>query len=144
MFIMSILKRIKLAIPVVITIWMGVTICKAQLPAFPGAQGFGRFATGGRGGEVYHVTNLNDVGAGSFRDAVSKPNRIVVFDVGGVININERIVVYRNIYVAGQTAPGGGITIYGNGLAFNGSSGNNIIRYIRIRMGKMEMPVKML
>lgn len=108
----------------------------AQLPAFPGAQGFGRFTTGGRGGEVVHVTNLNDAGAGSFRDAVSKPNRIVVFDVGGVINIGERIVINRNIYVAGQTAPGGGITIYGNGVAFNGSSGNSIIRYIRIRMGK--------
>ncbi len=133
---MSILKRIKLVIPVIITIWMGVTVCMAQLPAFPGAQGFGRFAIGGRVGEVYHVTNLNDAGAGSFRDAVSKPNRIVMFDIGGVININERIVVNRNIYVAGQTAPGGGITIYGNGLAFNGSSGNNIIRYIRIRMGK--------
>lgn len=108
----------------------------AQLPSFPGAQGFGRFATGGRGGEVYHVTNLNDAGTGSFRDAVSKPNRIVVFDVGGIINIVERIVINKNIYVAGQTAPGGGITIYGNGVAFNGSSGNNIIRYIRIRMGK--------
>lgn len=108
----------------------------AQQLAFPGAQGFGRFTTGGRGGEVVHVTNLKDSGAGSFRDAVSKPNRIVVFDVGGVINIVERIVIYKNIYVAGQTAPGGGITIYGNGVAFNGSSGNSIIRYIRIRMGK--------
>lgn len=108
----------------------------AQLPAFPGAHGFGRFTTGGRGGEVYHVTNLNDAGTGSFREAVSKPNRIVVFDVGGVIPIGERIVINRNIYVAGQTAPGGGITLYGNGVAFNGSSGNNIVRYIRIRMGK--------
>lgn len=104
--------------------------------AFPGAEGFGRSTSGGRGGEVYHVTNLNDSGPGSFRDAVSQPNRIVVFDVGGVINITDRIVIHRNIYVAGQTAPGGGITIYGNGIALNGDSGNDIIRYIRIRMGK--------
>ncbi|MBN1346196.1 MAG: pectate lyase [Phycisphaerae bacterium] len=104
--------------------------------AFPCAEGFGRMTSGGRRGEVVHVTNLDDSGAGSFRDAVSQSNRIVVFDVGGVINISTRIVVHENIYVAGQTAPGGGITIYGNGVAFNGDSGNDIVRYIRIRMGK--------
>lgn len=92
--------------------------------------------SGGRGGEVVHVTNLNDAGAGSLREAVSQPHRIVVFDVGGVIHISSRIVIQRDIYVAGQTAPGGGITIYGNGVAFNGDSGNNIVRYLRIRMGK--------
>jgi hypothetical protein len=108
----------------------------SQQLAFPGAEGFGRYATGGRGGSVYIVTNLNDDGPGSFRDAVSQPNRIVVFEVGGVIHITNRIVVHRNITVAGQTAPGEGITIYGNGIAFNNDSGNNIIRYIRIRMGK--------
>jgi hypothetical protein len=107
---------------------------QAQQLAFPGAEGFGRYTTGGRGGTVYHVTNLNDAGAGSLRDAVSQANRIVVFDVGGVINITSRIVVQKNITIAGQTAPGGGITIYGNGVAFN--YGNNIVRYIRIRMGK--------
>ena len=108
----------------------------AQQLAFPGAEGFGRFATGGRGGEVVHVTNLNDDGAGSLRDAISKPNRIVVFDVGGIINITSRLVVQRNTYIAGQTAPGDGIVIYGNGVALNSSSGNSIIRYIRIRMGE--------
>lgn len=104
--------------------------------AFPGAEGFGRWTSGGRGGEIHHVTNLNDSGPGSFRDAVSSPGRIVVFDVGGVIPISSRIVISRDIYVAGQTAPGGGITLYGNGIALNGDSGNDIIRYIRIRMGK--------
>jgi hypothetical protein len=104
--------------------------------AFPCAEGFGRMTSGGRRGAVVHVTNLNDSGAGSFRDAVGQPNRTVVFDVGGVINIATRVVVGKNIYVAGQTAPGGGITIYGNGIAFNGDSGNDIIRYIRVRMGK--------
>lgn len=106
--------------------------------AFPGAEGFGRETTGGRGGDVYHVTNLDDSGPGSFRDAVSKPHRIVVFDVGGVIHISSRIVVHSHITIAGQSAPGGGITVYGNGMAFNGDSGdgNIIVRYLRVRMGK--------
>ncbi|KAI1504484.1 pectate lyase C [Biscogniauxia marginata] len=103
--------------------------------AFPGAEGFGREAIGGRTGSVYHVTNLDDSGAGSFRDAVSKSNRIVVFDVGGTINITDRVVVSKNIYIAGQTAPGGGITIYGNGMSWSNAD-EAIVRYIRIRMGK--------
>jgi autotransporter-associated beta strand protein len=107
---------------------------KAQQLAFPGAEGFGRHATGGRTGTVYHVTNLGDAGTGSFRDAVSQPNRIVVFDVAGVIRITSRIVVSANIYIAGQTAPGEGITIYGNGLSFSGAD-NSICRYLRVRMG---------
>ena len=78
---------------------------QAQQLAFPEAQGWGRFATGGRTGKVYHVTNLNDSGTGSLRDAVSQPNRIVVFDVAGVIRINSRMVFKNNLYVAGQTAP---------------------------------------
>ena len=104
--------------------------------AFPGAQGFGRLATGGRDGEVVHVTNLNDSGAGSLRDAISKPNRIIVFDVGGVIKIDSRLVFKNNQTIAGQTAPGKGITIYGNGVSFSGAS-NTIVRYVRFRMGKI-------
>lgn len=107
----------------------------AQLPAFPGAEGFGRYATGGRSGSVYIVTNLNNAGPGSLRDAVSQPNRIVVFEVGGVIKITSRIVVSPNVTIAGQTAPGGGITVYGNGVSFSGAS-NSICRYVRFRMGK--------
>jgi pectate lyase len=106
----------------------------SQQLAFPGAEGFGRFATGGRGGSVYRVTNLSDSGEGSFRDAVSKPNRTVVFNVGGVINIRSKITVQHNITIAGQTAPGEGITIYGNGLSFTDAN-NSITRYIRVRMG---------
>ena len=106
----------------------------AQQLAFPDAQGWGRFAEGGRKGTVYHVTNLNDSGSGSLRDAVSQPNRIVVFDVSGVIRINSRIVFKNNLYVAGQTAPGEGITVYGDGVSFSGAD-NIIVRYMRFRMG---------
>ena len=108
---------------------------QAQQLAFPGAQGWGRFATGGRSGRVYHVTNLNDTGAGSLRDAVSQSGRIVVFDVAGVINLQSRLVFAGNLYVAGQTAPGEGVTVYGNGVSFSGSN-NIIVRYMRFRMGK--------
>jgi hypothetical protein len=112
------------------------TQANAQQLAFPGAEGFGRFATGGRGGAVYHVTNLNDKGDGSFRDAVSKPNRIIVFDVTGVIKITDKIAAAPKITIAGQTAPGQGIVIYGNGVSFADSS---IIRYMRFR-GSINMP----
>lgn len=109
----------------------------AQQLAFPEAEGFGRFATGARtnlsAATVYHVTNLNDSGPGSFRDAVSQPNRFVVFDVGGIAQINSVIPVASNITIAGQTAPGG-FTIFGNRVSF--TNANNLIsRYIAIRKG---------
>ncbi len=110
------------------------TSISAQQLAFPGAQGWGRFATGGRTGTVYHVTNLKDSGSGSLRDAVSQPNRIVVFDVAGVINLSSRLVFSSNITVAGQTAPGEGIIVYGDGMSCSGAS-NVIMRYMRFRMG---------
>ncbi|UCS94989.1 pectate lyase [Echinicola marina] len=119
----------------VITLLSSV-LTQAQQLAFPGAEGFGKYASGGRGGEVYKVTNLNDSGPGSFREAVSESNRTVVFEVGGVIHIKSRIVVQENITIAGQTAPGEGITIYGNGLSYSDAN-NTITRYIRVRMGKV-------
>jgi pectate lyase len=106
----------------------------AQLPAFPGAEGAGALATGGRGGEVYIVTNLEDSGPGSLREAVSQPNRTVVFEVGGIIPLTTRIVVARNVTIAGQTAPGEGITVYGQGVSFSNAS-DAIVRHIRFRMG---------
>ncbi|CAE6415865.1 unnamed protein product [Rhizoctonia solani] len=105
------------------------------IPAFPGAEGFGANAIGGRGGSVYVVTNLNDTGSGSLRDAVSQPNRIVVFAIGGLIKIASRIVVSHHVTIAGQTAPGGGITVYGNGVSYSNAH-HTITRYIRYRMGK--------
>lgn len=102
--------------------------------AFPGAEGFGSSASGGRGGDVYYVITLDDSGPGSFRDAVSEPNRTVVFAVGGIIEIDSRISVAPNLTIAGQTAPGGGITIYGDGLSFTGAD-NSIVRYLRVRQG---------
>jgi pectate lyase len=111
--------------------------------AFPGAEGAGRFATGGRGGEVVHVTNLKATGPGSLADAVSKPNRIVVFDVSGIIDLtvnkNDKVsggrleVDQPNITIAGQTAPGEGICLKGGMLVI--SSSNVIVRHIRSRRG---------
>jgi autotransporter-associated beta strand protein len=106
----------------------------AQLPAFPGAEGYGALASGGRGGAVYHVTNLADSGPGSFRDAISQPNRTIVFDVGGTIVLQSRCYGVGNLTVAGQTAPGQGICIYSNSVYFQNSS-NVIIRDVRFRQG---------
>lgn len=120
---------------------LSILVATLQLPslvtslAFPGAEGFGRNAIGGRKGSVYVVTNLNDSGAGSLRDAVSKSDRIVVFAVGGLIQIKDRMVVQKRITILGQTAPGDGITVYGNGWSFSNAD-DSIVRYIRIRMGK--------
>ena len=102
--------------------------------AFPGAVGGGKYATGGRGGEVVHVTNLNDSGEGSLRDAVSKPNRIVVFDVSGTIELEGNIIIQDNTTIAGQTAPGGsGVTLKNYKV---GMGGDNIIcRFISSRPG---------
>ncbi len=118
----------------VFTIWAMTVTAADALPAFPGAEGFGKYAVGGRYGSVYRVTNLNDSGTGSLRDAVSTANRIIIFDVSGVIKLNSRLVFKNNLYVAGQTAPGEGITVYGNGVSFSGAS-NTIVRYLRFRMG---------
>ena len=103
--------------------------------AFPGAEGYGAGATGGRGGDVYHVTTLEDNGEeGSLRAAVSKPDRIIVFDVAGIINLKEALVFSKNLTIAAQTAPGDGVVLYGNRVSFTGAS-NLICRHLRIRMG---------
>ena len=108
-----------------------------ELKAFPSAYGGGAYATGGRGGNVYHVTNLNDAGEGSLRDALSKPRpAIVVFDVSGTILLESWLTITgKDLTIAGQTAPKGGITITTENFArlkMNNME-NVIIRYIRIR-----------
>lgn len=103
--------------------------------AFPGAEGFGRFAVGGRGGRVIKVTNLDDHGPGSLRQAViGQGPRTVVFDVSGIIDLERDLDIHRgNITIAGQTAPGDGITLRGYGL--NVFADDVVIRYLRVRPG---------
>lgn len=106
--------------------------------AFPGAEGFAAGVTGGRKGQVVHVTTLADSGTGSLRDALGGSNRIVVFDVSGVIKPASVLVVGGdNITLAGQSAPGDGVTIYGRETSFSSRS-NIIVRYLRFRQGLID------
>ncbi len=115
--------------------------CGGKLPAFPGAEGFGCGTPGGRGGRVITVTNLNDAGAGSLRDALeSGGRRFVVFGVSGTIDVSEQIVIDDPyLTVAGQTAPGGGITLKAADGNVSGlvdiSTHDVVIRYMRFRTG---------
>ncbi|CAM3716800.1 FIMAH domain-containing protein [Marinicrinis lubricantis] len=109
-----------------------------ELPAFPGAEGFGYAAKGGRGGEVYHVTSYELTGPGTFHDALMTAGdtpRTIVFDISGEITI-PRIVVRNksNITIAGQTAPGDGVTIKGHNIRFIDCN-DIVIRYMRFRIG---------
>ncbi|MBP1224178.1 polysaccharide lyase family 1 protein [Flavobacterium sp. 1355] len=107
----------------------------AQL-AFPGAEGYGRYAVGGRGGKVIEVTNLNDDGPGSLRDAVNQEigPRTIVFNVSGNIKLASRLVVNQPyVTVAGQTAPGEGITISRAPIGLTGNDG--VVRFLKVRIG---------
>ncbi|MGJ5643135.1 hypothetical protein I3217_13530, partial [Formosa sp. S-31] len=131
------LKKVSLFLVVILSF---TTIVNAQTKAFPTAYGAGAYTSGGRGGLVVHVTNLNDSGTGSLRSALTDYSvpRTIVFDVSGVIKLSSRLTLGsssgKNITIAGQTAPEGGITIDGSKVHFSGVS-NIIVRHIRFKGG---------
>ncbi|MGN6371055.1 MAG: pectate lyase [Phycisphaerae bacterium] len=109
---------------------------KGALPAFPGAEGFGGYTPGGRGGEVYEVTSLEDSGPGTLRDAVSKGHRTVVFRVSGNIDLKSALQIKEPfITLAGQTAPGDGICL--RYFPFGVATHDVVVRFIRSRLGDL-------
>ncbi|HEV7783105.1 MAG TPA: pectate lyase [Chitinophagaceae bacterium] len=109
-------------------------VSASQPLAFPGAEGFGKWASGGREGKVLIVSNLNDKGPGSFREAAeAKGKRIVVFAISGTIHLETKVSIKGDVTIAGQTAPGDGICLADQSIGLGGN--NIIVRYIRFRMG---------
>jgi pectate lyase len=122
----------------VIIVSLPFASCSQKL-AFPGADGFGKYASGGRGGKVLEVTNLNDNGVGSLRSALSETGkRTIVFRISGTIFLDSSLLVSEgDLTIAGQTAPGDGITIANYPLMIKRTQ-NVIVRFIRCRLGDLK------
>lgn len=130
------MSRINLrAAALAVVLLLGMAGCALALPCFPGAEGYGTQTPGGRGGRVIVVTNLNDSGPGSLREAcAAKGPRIVVFGVGGVIHLNKALRITEPfITIAGQSAPGQGVCLRDAGLFVD--THDVVIRFIRVRIG---------
>ncbi|MCA5003862.1 pectate lyase family protein [Sphingobacterium bovistauri] len=126
------------ALVVLLCISSITTYAQEKILAFPQAEGFGKYALGARGyssPSVYFVTNLNDSGQGSFRDAVSKAGRFVIFRVSGIIHLKNKVTIAPNLTIAGHSAPGDGVVLYGRTVSFSGAN-HTIARHLRIRLGK--------
>ena len=127
---------------ILLTIVMAVgtltAMAQEEIPAFPGAEGHGRYITGGRGGEIRHVTNLNDSGAGSLREALKGNDaKTIVFDVSGYIDLKSQLDITSNTTIAGQTAPYPGITLRYFTIYF-GKCDNVIVRFLRFRRSQVK------
>jgi hypothetical protein len=120
-----------------------LTINPNRPKAFPGAEGYGAYALGGRNGDTYHVTNLNDSGVGSLREGIRTAparGRTIVFDVSGTIYLQSRLNINKpNLTLAGQTAPGDGITVAGETTVINNTH-DIVVRYMRFRAGDIRCP----
>jgi len=136
-------SRITYVILILLFIVLNSNILCAQTIAFPGAEGAGKFTEGGRGGDVYHVTSLEDAGSGTLRDGIESISgpRTIVFDIAGTIRLKDRINIEGLEYltIAGQTAPGKGITLADHHLSIKNSK-HIIVRYLRIRLGDENKP----
>lgn len=133
-------RRVRCCLIALVAAWPATCPAADRVPAFPGAEGYGRFARGGRGGDVYHVTTLQDGGPGSLRDAVTTKKadvpRTVVFDVAGTIALRKplRLEGVRGLTLAGQTAPGDGIAVRDHAVEFRRCS-DVVVRFMRFRLG---------
>jgi hypothetical protein len=142
-----VIKRIREILTVSIVIGIAAFVAcaapPANVPAFPGAEGGGKYARGGRRGDVYHVTNLNDSGPGSLREGLmsAQTPRTILFDVAGTIQLKKGLRVEKkaNITVAGQTAPGKGITIRDWPVQIYDCH-DIVVRYLRVRLGDENKP----